>query len=100
MTRLFNGSTQPRVITWGEGVVMPGESFETDNPEGYAPNREGSPWTTDPEAARALLSAQEAGAGDTSEVGADGLSGAQDAPQPTPQPPPPGAGPTLRTLDN
>lgn len=80
-TRLFNGSTQPRVVTWGEGVVMPGESFETDSPEGYAPDTPGSPWTTDAEASSALLSAADASAGDTSESGADSHSEAQDAPQ-------------------
>ena len=45
-TWIYNGGTQPLVPAgrWGQGVVMPGEGIEVDNPETY-----GSPWTTDPE---------------------------------------------------
>ena len=78
--RLFNGSTQPRVVAWGEGVIMPGESFETDNPEGYQPDTPGSPWTVDAEASSALLSAQDEGAGDTSQIAADGHTDTQVGP--------------------
>jgi len=60
LVELFNGSSQPLVPTgavgWGGGVIMPGESFKTDNPEAYAADQPGSPWSTDLEATRALLS--------------------------------------------
>ena len=87
LTELFNGSAQPLVLQWGEGVVMPGESFKTDKPEGYAPDQPGSPWTTDAEAARAVLRLQQSqttNPSDSSQDGhseaAGGLSGPQDAP--------------------
>lgn len=53
-TRLFNRTTQARVLVWGAGVIMPGESFLTDRPESYAPDEPGSPWTVDEEAGRAV----------------------------------------------
>ena len=49
MARIFNSGTWPLVVQWGEGVVMPGESIEVDNPESY-----GHPWVQDPEAEQAL----------------------------------------------
>lgn len=53
-TRLFNRTTQPRVLEWGSGVVMPGESFLTDHPETFAPDTPNSAWTVDAEAASQL----------------------------------------------
>jgi len=49
VTVYFNGGTQPLVPEgrWGEGVVMPGERYETDG-------ELGPPWTIDPEAEAAL----------------------------------------------
>jgi hypothetical protein len=50
VARIYNGGTVPLVPDglWGEGVVMPGESIERDNPEAY-----GWPWVVDAEADRA-----------------------------------------------
>lgn len=100
MTRLYNGGTQPLVPCedgWGEGVVMPGESIETDRPETY-----GTPWTEDAEATaslQALLAAQQASSPNPSDTPSDGVSEAQDGSQ-APSHPPPGDGPQLHTLDN
>ena len=58
LTKLFNRSTQalvPDDVGWGSGVVMPGEYFETASPEGYGPDKPGSPWTVDGEASSGLL---------------------------------------------
>jgi hypothetical protein len=83
--RLFNRTTQPQIpvadIAWGAGVVMPGESFLTAEPEGYAPNQPGSAWVTDEEAS-AVLSAREAQASVTPDSPAEGATGPQDAAQP------------------
>lgn len=96
MARLFNGGTQPLVVEWGAGVVMPGEWIETDHPETYAP-----PWVQDPEAS-AAVSAREAAGGDETpnttpspDSPPEGLSGAENAPEPLA-----GEGPELHTLDN
>lgn len=43
MPRYFNGGTQPLVLQWGEGVIMPGECVDTDD-------ELGPPWTIDNEA--------------------------------------------------
>ena len=91
MTLYFNGGTQPLVPCvdgWGEGVVMPGYSFETDAVLG-------PPWTEDAEAAAAIVTVPDPGAGDPSGSAADGHS----EPQVTPEPPVSGA-PTLHTLDS
>lgn len=120
-TRIFNGGTTPLVPAgqWGQGVVMPGEFIDVDDPEGYAVNRPNSPWVTDPEAVSALQSLAEAQAGDSSDSAPDGHSESQVTPQgplpdptpgvpaesggqsePFPQEPPAGAGPELHTLPN
>lgn len=52
--RLFNRSTDKKILTWGRGVIMPGESFLTDTPEAYAADQPGSDWVTDAEATRLL----------------------------------------------
>lgn len=51
MARLFNGGSQPLVPAglWTDGVVMPGEYIDVDNPEAYGP-----PWVVDREAEKAL----------------------------------------------
>lgn len=92
LTRLYNGGTQPLIpadIGWGGGVIMPGESFETDHPETYGP-----PWVQDPETDAAIQKAQEDLARAEQEVaqaeGTDGHSGPQDGPQ----------APELHTLPN
>lgn len=54
-TRLYNRSTRPVTIRWGMGVIMPGEYIETDSPESFAPDQQGSAWTVDAEATQALL---------------------------------------------
>lgn len=68
MTRYYNGGTQPLVPEgrWGEGVIMPGEAYETDAVLG-------PPWTVDAEADAALGQTQ----GDTSEA----VSGPENASQ-------------------
>lgn len=42
MPRYFNGGTQPLVVEWGEGVIMPGEYVDHPGPLF-------SPWTVDEE---------------------------------------------------
>lgn len=79
LTELFNGGSQPLVIEWGKGTIGPGESFKTDNPEGYAPDRPGSPWTTDAEAASALLRLRQERTTNPPDSSQDGQSAPQDA---------------------
>ena len=86
MTLYFNGGTQPLVPCvggWGEGVVLPGQSFETAAVLG-------PPWTEDAEAAAALVSVPDPGTGVSSDSASDGHSEPQDAP----------GTPELHTLDN
>lgn len=78
LTRLFNGGTQPLIpaeLGWGNGVIMPGESFETEHPETYGP-----PWVQDPEAVAAVQKAQEEL---SSAETADGHTGPRDGPEET-----------------
>lgn len=55
--RLFNRSTDKKILAWGKGVIMPGESFLTTTPEAYGANEPGSDWVTDEEAAAAVAEA-------------------------------------------
>ncbi len=95
-TRLFNRTTQPRVLDWGSGVVMPGESFKTDHPESFAPDTPGSAWTVDSEAAAALVRSNSPIPTSPPASPADGLSGVQDAPQVANTAPP---GPVPETVE-
>lgn len=72
----FNGGSMPLVPEgrWGEGVIMPGEPYETDAILG-------SPWVQDPEAVAALQGLREATAGDGSQSSPEAPSGPQDAQQ-------------------
>lgn len=85
LVELFNGSSQPLVPTgavgWGGGVIMPGESFKTDSPEAYAADQPGSPWSTDLEATRALLSPVDPDVTIPPDSSQDGPSGAPVSPQ-------------------
>lgn len=85
LVELFNGSSQALVpaeaIGWGGGVIMPGESFKTYNPEGYAADQPGSPWCTDLEATRALLRPVDPDATNPSDSSQDGPSVAPVSPQ-------------------
>lgn len=89
MTRYFNGGTQPLVLRWGEGVIMPGEHVDTDDVLG-------PPFTVDEEASRALDAVQSAQAEAMSAISADAVSGPQDAPQSTSA----GDGPVLHEQPN
>jgi len=80
-TRLYNGGTQPLVPAgrWGDGVIMPGEWIEVDDPGSYGP-----PWRRDDEVE-----------GESSPRAPEAAHGPEVAREP-----PPGLGPDVRVLDN
>ena len=77
MAVIYNAGPVPLVVAWGEGVIDPGGSFETDTPDGFP-----FPWTTDENEARQAALAWEAAGTVTSSPARRGRA-RQDAQAPT-----------------